>query len=95
MVFPTPLCVERWDPSGIDIQREHFRQLLDPKWTKGHREALQQSMRLFMVRVIDLLQDTLVRLIQRFWQFLEDMKQIARETLSQNLQLAVNPSKPA
>ena len=49
---------------------------------------------MILIRVIDLPEDTLVCIIERPGQFLEDTTQIARETGSQNLQLAKDPSEP-
>ena len=47
-----------------------------------------------LIRVIDLPENTLVCIIQRLGQFLKDMTEIARETVSQNLQLAEDPLEP-
>ena len=94
LIFPTPICVQLGDPSRAQVKSEYFRKLLDPEWTAGHRETLQKSIRMDLIRIIDLPEDTLICIIKRFGQFLKDTTQIAWETGSQNFQLAEYPSEP-
>ena len=64
LVFPPPIWDQFRDPSRAQVKREHFRELLDPEWTMGYRETLQKSIGVLSVRIIDVLQDTLVCLVQ-------------------------------
>ena len=94
MVFPAPIRVQLGDPPRAQVECEDFRKFLDPEWTGGHRETLQKSICMHLICVIDLPEDTLVCVIQRLGQFFEDTTQIVWETVSQDLQLAENPSEP-
>ena len=82
LVVPTPICVQLWHPSCGQVERKHFCKLLNPEGTKGNRETLQKSISVHPVCVVDLVQDTLVCLVQRFRQFLEGVTQVGGETES-------------
>jgi hypothetical protein len=85
LVFPTPIRIQLRDTSRAQVECEHFRKLLDAEWTTGNYETLQKSLRVHLIRIVDLLQDTLVCVVERFGQFLEDTTEIGRETVPQNL----------
>ena len=79
-VFPAPIRNQFWYPSR-EVERDQFRELLDPERTTGHRETLQKSIRVLPVRIIDVFQNTLVCLIQRLGQFLKGISQIGRKAV--------------
>ena len=87
-------ALEAGDISRTQVNREHFRKLLDPEWTIGHHETSHKSICVSLIRVIDFSEDMLVCIIQRLGQFLNDATQIAQERGSQILQLAEDPSEP-
>ena len=64
LVFAMPLRIQFWDSSCVQVKGEDIRELLDTERTAGYRKTLQKSIRMFPVRIIDIVQDMLVRLIQ-------------------------------
>jgi hypothetical protein len=78
LILPPPVRVQLRDPfSTIKVNREDFRELLNTKWPDRHHQALQQTMNVVLVYLIYFPQHSLICFVERFWQFVEDIVNIA------------------
>jgi hypothetical protein len=95
MVLPPPTGVQLRGPFFvIEVDREDFREFLYPKWPDSDNEALQKATSESPIRLLDLSEHALVRLIQRFRKFLQGTTDTWRKTVTQSIQLAEYPPKP-
>jgi hypothetical protein len=58
------LRIQLWNPSCAQVKPEHLCELLNQKWMTGDHETLQKSICVNSVRIVYLLQDALVCVIQ-------------------------------
>jgi hypothetical protein len=61
LILPTPIRVEFGYPSHLlQLNRENLPELLDAEGPNRHSEALQQVVSVYLVWLLDFLQDTFV-----------------------------------
>ena len=72
MVLPPPIRFQSRDPFRIiEVDREDFRKLHNAKRPDGNDQALQYPPSVRPIWLLDLLQYTLIRLVEIFRQFPE------------------------
>ena len=72
LILPTPIWIQLRDPFDIvKVNCEDLRKFVNPEWTNSHNKTLQQASSIISVRLLDFLQYTLIRLVQRIRQFIE------------------------
>ena len=96
MIFPPPIGVQFWDSSlrRVKFESEDFRKLGDRKWSNGNREALEHTIGLTFVRLLDVHHYPLIRLVKRFWKLLQCGPDTRWKALPQRVKLTEHPSKP-
>src|SRR5712691_5131702 len=83
---PSPVRVQFRNPSltrGIEINGKHLRKFFDAKWTHGDGQAMQETMGMFTICLVDVSQHSLVSLVEGFGQFVKDASDTWRKTVSQ------------
>ena len=83
MVFPSPVRVQRRDPTlrRIKVEREEFRKLGDGKRSNCYREALKYAIRVSLIGPLDFHHHPLVRFVQRLRKFIESAPDTLRNAL--------------
>jgi hypothetical protein len=94
LILPSPSQIQFRDPFRVEVKSENFSEFLDSKGANSRYETLQQSISMFLVRLFDRPQYPLVSFVQAFGQLVKDATNTWWETVPQDFQLAIYPSKP-
>jgi hypothetical protein len=93
-VFQAPILVKFGNRSGFKVEGQELRQFLDAERAGGYRDTLKKAVGKFPIHFADPLQGTLIRFVERFWQFCQSVADTPRKAAAKIGDLAVHPPEP-